>query len=54
MHLISTDLPAPLSPAKPVTCPAGTSRSTPTSAWTGPKFLPIPRNRSSGSPWLAG
>src|SRR5438034_3172500 len=49
IHLISTDLPAPLSPASAVTCPDGTSRSTPTSACTGPKFLLIPRSRRSGS-----
>src|SRR5207247_3298629 len=49
MHLINTDFPAPLSPASAVTCPDGTSRSTPTSACTGPPFLLVPRSRRSGS-----
>jgi hypothetical protein len=38
-----------LSPTSAVTCPAGTTRSTPTSAWTGPKFFETPRRRRSGS-----
>ena len=42
MHLISVLLPAPLSPTRAVTCPAGMSRSMPVSACTGPKFLPMP------------
>ncbi len=50
MHLIRTDFPAPLSPASAVTCPAGMSRSTSVRARTGPKFLLMPRSRSSGSP----
>src|SRR5450756_671536 len=49
MHLVRTDLPAPLSPHSAVTCPAGRSRSTPDSAWTAPKCLLIPRNLSNGS-----
>src|SRR5713101_1047601 len=51
MVLIRTDFPAPLSPARAVTWPAGTSRSTLTSAWTAPKLLLMPRKPSSG--WLA-
>ena len=47
--LISVDLPAPLSPTRAVTWPAGMSRSMSVSACTGPKFLPMPRSRSSGS-----
>ena len=39
MHLMSTDLPAPLSPASAVTCPAGTSRSTSVRACTGAEVL---------------
>src|SRR3954447_3178048 len=50
MHLMSTDLPAPLSPARAVTWPAGTSRLTSASACTGPKFLSMPRSWSSASP----
>src|SRR5258708_18363740 len=54
MHLVSTDLPAPLSPQSAVTCPAGTSRSTLVRAWTAPKCLSRPRILSSGSSaiWL--
>src|SRR2546423_1349698 len=48
-HFTSTVLPAPLSPTSAVTCPAGTSRSTPSSAWTGPKLFQTPRSSSSGS-----
>ena len=44
MVLIRVDLPAPLSPTRAVTCPAGMSRSIPLSACTGPKFFPMPRN----------
>src|SRR5712691_4646734 len=49
MHLISTDFPAPLSPARAITLPEGTSRSTSTRAWTGPKFFETPRKAKSGS-----
>src|SRR5262245_34808946 len=49
MHLVSTDFPAPLSPQRPVTCPAGRSRSTSVSACTGPKCLSRPRTLSRGS-----
>src|SRR5690242_10915875 len=47
--LMSVDLPAPLSPTSAVTWPAGMSRSMPVSACTGPKLLPTPRSRSSGT-----
>ena len=40
MHLISTDLPAPLSPASAVTWPAGMSRSMSTRALHGAEVLP--------------
>src|SRR5580692_10400971 len=49
MQRVSTDLPAPLSPQSPVTCPAGRSRFTWYSACTGPKCLSIPRSFNSGS-----
>src|ERR1700694_4122357 len=49
MHLVRTDLPAPLSPQSAVTCPAGRSRSTLYSAWTGPKCFSTPRSLSNGS-----
>src|ERR1700730_11451461 len=49
--LTKTDLPAPLSPRRAVTWAAGTSRFTPVSACTGPKFLSMPRrdSRAPGS-----
>src|SRR5579859_2479896 len=53
MHLVSTDLPAPLSPQSAVTSPAGRSRSTLLSASTGPKCFSRPRALRSGSA-LAG
>src|SRR6266567_5576342 len=46
--LISVLLPAPLSPTIAVTWPAGTSRSMPVKARTGPKFLPMWASRSRG------
>ena len=52
--LISVVLPAPLSPTRAVTCPAGMSRSTPASACTGPNVLLMPRSLSSVSPASAG
>src|SRR5579863_6920263 len=52
--LISVDLPAPLSPTRAVTCPAGMSRSMPVSACTGPNVLLTPRRRSSGCRACAG
>ena len=48
MHLISVLLPAPLSPTRAVTWPAGMSRSMPVSACTGPKLLPMFSSCSSG------
>src|SRR5437588_5074626 len=54
MHLMSTDLPAPLSPARAVTWPPGTSRFMSTSACTAPKFLSMPRSSSNACPALAG
>src|SRR5580704_1946520 len=59
MQRVSTDFPAPLSPHRPVTWPAGRSRLTPCNACTGPKCLSIPRSCSSASvtvtapPWPA-
>src|SRR6267143_6673262 len=49
-HLVSTVLPAPLSPHSAVTFPAGRSRSTWYSACTGPKCLSSSRILRSGSP----
>src|SRR5216684_956637 len=49
MHLVRTDLPAPLSPARAVTWPAGRSRSTAYRAWTAPKCFSRPRTSSRGS-----
>src|SRR6185437_9114359 len=46
--LINDDFPAPLSPTSAVTCPAGTSRSTPSRARTAPKLLDTPRSCRSG------
>src|SRR5690348_7574616 len=48
MVLIKTDLPAPLSPARAVTWPAGTSRSMSTNARTAPKLLLTPLRLRSG------
>src|ERR1700684_4134795 len=45
--LISVDFPAPLSPIKAVTCPAGMSRSTCWRACTAPKLLVMPRKLNS-------
>src|SRR5438094_3158068 len=49
MHLVKTDLPAPLSPHRAVILPAGRSRSTPYSACTAPKCLSTPRTLRRGS-----
>src|SRR5215475_2353462 len=49
MQRVSTDFPAPLSPHRPVTWPAGRSRLTPYSACTGPKCLSMPLSLSKGS-----
>src|SRR5207248_6210440 len=48
MHLISVDLPAPLSPTSAITSPWRTSKSTSVSAWTEPNDLEIARSSSSG------
>src|SRR6478736_6356492 len=48
MHLISVDLPAPLSPTRAITSPARTSKSTLSSAVTGPKLFERPRVSSTG------
>src|SRR5258708_11765072 len=49
MHLVSTVLPAPLSPHNAVTLPEGSSRLTWKRAWTGPKCLSRATTFSSGS-----
>src|SRR5690606_30191106 len=49
MTFTVTDFPAPLSPTRAVTWPAGTVRSTPRSACTAPKLLRTPSRRRSGS-----
>src|SRR5690242_8781568 len=48
MHLISVDLPAPLSPTSAITSPARTSKSTSLSASTEPNVLVMPRSSRSG------
>ena len=48
MHLISVDLPAPLSPSSATTSPRWTSRSTPSIAVTAPKRFVAPRIASAG------
>ena len=48
MHLISVDLPAPLSPTSAITSPDRTSKSTSSSALTDPKLLQMPRVSSVG------
>src|SRR5438445_7585639 len=47
-HLISVDLPAPLSPTRAMTSPARTSKSTSVSAWTEPKDFEMPRSSRMG------
>src|SRR6187551_2854620 len=47
-HLIRVDLPAPLSPTRPITSPVRTSNSTSLSAWTEPKLFEIPWSSRSG------
>src|SRR6478735_7887843 len=47
-HLISVDLPAPLSPTSAVTSPGSATRSTPRRACTAPKFLWPPRTSRVG------
>src|SRR4051812_49183404 len=48
MHLVSTVLPAPLSPTSAMTSPDRARKSTPRSACTAPKRLCTPRTSSSG------
>ena len=50
MHLISVDLPAPLSPTSAMTSPARTSKSTSVRAWTEPKLFVTFRASSIGVP----
>src|SRR5436309_5062806 len=49
MTLTSVDLPAPLSPTRPITSPARTPKSTPSSAWTAPKRLLTPCSSRRGA-----
>src|SRR5215213_10718554 len=51
MHLMSVDLPAPLSPTRAMTSPAATRKSTWYSAWTAPNRFEIPRSSRTG--WLS-
>src|SRR5579884_2209331 len=48
MHLISVDLPAPLSPTSAITRPESARKSTFVSASTGPKLFDTPRSSRSG------
>src|SRR5260221_860651 len=48
MHLISVDLPAPLSPTSAITSPWRTSKSTSVSAWTEPNDFETPRSSRRG------
>src|SRR5512144_977237 len=54
MHLMSVDLPAPLSPTSAMTSPARTSKSTSSSARTDPKLFETPRVSSLGVTTPAG
>src|SRR5437762_12313624 len=49
-HLISVDLPAPLSPTSAITCPASTWKSTSLRARTAPKLLSTPFSSSRCCP----
>src|SRR5690349_18254385 len=51
--LTSVDLPAPLSPTRPITSPAWTAKSTRSRAWTGPNRLLTPSSSRSGVPSAA-
>src|SRR4051812_37038579 len=46
--LISVVLPAPLGPSNPKNSPCATSRSMPSSAWTGPNAFLTPRAETAG------
>src|SRR2546427_4060611 len=48
MHLISVDLPAPLSPTSAITSPLRTSKSTSVSACTEPNVFVMPRSWRRG------
>src|SRR5690348_387878 len=48
MHLISVDLPAPLSPTSAITSPSRTSKSTSLSACTEPNAFEMARSSSVG------
>ena len=48
MHLISVDLPAPLSPTRAMTSPGETWKSTSKRAWTAPKLFETPRSSRTG------
>src|SRR3972149_9346384 len=48
-HLISGDVPAPLSPTSAITSPLRTSKSTSESAWTDPNDFDRPRISRRGS-----
>src|ERR671911_282616 len=48
MHLISVDLPAPLSPTRAMTSPRETWKSTSNSAWTAPKLFETPCSSRTG------
>src|SRR5918911_608630 len=50
MHLMSVDLPAPLSPTRAITSPARTLKSTWVRACTAPNDLEMPRSSSTGPP----
>src|SRR6478752_3266336 len=48
MHLISVDLPAPLSPTRAMTSPDATWKSTSYNAWTAPKAFETPCSSRTG------
>src|SRR5215210_3481669 len=48
MHLISVDLPAPLSPTSAITSPVRISKSTSLRAWTDPNDFETPRSSRRG------
>src|SRR5262245_7291226 len=53
-HLISVDLPAPLSPTSAITSPRCTAKSTSVSACTDPNDLDTPRSSSRGASLMRG
>ena len=54
MHLISVDLPAPLSPTSAMTSPGATWKSTSKRAWTAPKLFETPRSSRTGASVTSG